>query len=502
MKISLIDLNANDASGIGVRSLSAVLKKAGHQVQIIFLANAGKQNTSGIFLYPERVLEETVDLCKDSQLAGISFLTSGYHRAVQLTQRLKKMSDIPVIWGNIHATVEPEQCLHYADGVCRGEGEEALLELVQKMAAGQDFYNTRNFWFKKNGEIIKNELRPLIQDLDALPFFDYDPNAEHYAYVEKKQGFCRLNKSLLLEFMTPKRGWTRRTELAGKPVYATVASRGCPNSCDFCYHSTYRALYPRQRYIRRRSPANIVQELVEIITVYGFNGVVWFSDDDFLAANTKEIKEFSELYKEKIKMPFLCFGSPNSVREKKLQYLADSYLRSFELGIQTGSTLTKKKYNRSHSSENVLETCRLINRFKDKIPVIYYDFILDNPWETVQDEIETLDLILQLPKPYELALASFRYFPGSILYENAKRQGLINLETPQIYSGELLKLKGSYINLLITLYAYYGVPKSVIKILSRPALVRLFDRKSLAGLYALPYRIRDRVRKFMTLLFS
>jgi anaerobic magnesium-protoporphyrin IX monomethyl ester cyclase len=502
MKISLIELSVNDTSAIGVRSLSAFLKRAGYQVQLIFLANAGKQDESGVFLYPQRVIEETVNLCRDSQLIGLSFLTSGFHRAVQLTERLKYVLDIPVIWGDIHATVEPEQCLNYADGVCRGEGEEALLELVQKMAAGQDFYDTRNFWFKKNGETIKNPVRPLIQDLDSLPFLDYDLAGEHFAYVEKKEALCRLDKALLLEFITPKRGRTRRTELAGKPVYSTMASRGCPNTCDFCLHSTYKPLYHRQRYLRRRSPANIIQELANIISAYDFHGVIWFSDDDFLAATTNEIKEFSELYKEKIRMPFFCLGSPNSIREKKLEYLTDSYLRYFELGIQTGSTKTKKKFNRSDSTEKILSTCKLINKFHHKIPVTYYDFILDNPWETVQDEIETLDLILQLPRPYELALASFRYFPGSVIYEDAKRQGLINLETRQIYSGELLKLKGSYINLLIVLYAFYKVPRGLIKILAHPSLVRLLNRKGLANLYKLPYKIQDKIHKAVTFVFG
>jgi anaerobic magnesium-protoporphyrin IX monomethyl ester cyclase len=502
MKISLIELSVYDTSAIGVRSLSAFLKRAGYQVQLIFLANTGRKNESGISLYPEQVIEETVNLCRGSQLAGLSFLSSGFHRAVQLTEKLKNVLTIPVIWGDIHATVEPEQCLNYADGVCRGEGEEALLELVQKMAAGQDFYDTRNFWFKKDGEIIKNELRPLIQDLDSLPFLDYELAGEHFAYVEKKEGFFRLDKSQLFEFITPKRGRTRRTELAGKPVYSTMASRGCPNTCDFCLHSTYKPLYYRQRYLRRRSPGNIIQELENFISAYDFHGVIWFSDDDFLAANTDEIKEFSELYKEKIKMPFFCLGSPNSIREKKMEYLTDSYLRFFELGIQTGSTTTKKKFNRSLSSEKILSTCNLINKFKKKIPAIYYDFILDNPWETVEDEIETLELILQLPRPYDLALASFRYFPGSVLYENAKKQGLINLETCQIYSGELLKLKGSYINLLIVLYAFFKLPRSLIKVLSHPALVRLLNRKSLEGFYSLPYKIQDKIHKVITLLFS
>jgi len=139
MKISLIELSVSDTSAIGVRSLSACLKRAGHQVQLLFLTNAGRKKESNIFLYPDNVIDQVVNLCKTTDLAGISFLTSGFHRAIQLTEKLRSVLDISVIWGGLHATVEPEQCLNYANAVCRGEGEEALLELVQRMAEGQDY---------------------------------------------------------------------------------------------------------------------------------------------------------------------------------------------------------------------------------------------------------------------------------------------------------------------------------------------------------------------------
>lgn len=495
--ISLIELSVSDTSAIGVRSLSALLKRAGYQVQLIFMANAGETIESGIKQYPEYVLDQVINLCKGSDLVGLSFLSSGFHRAVQLTKRLKDKLDVLVMWGGIHATVEPEQSLNYADAVCRGEGEEALLEVVQRMAAGQDFHDVQNFWFKKGEEIIKNPIRPLIQDLDALPSLDYDLAGEHFALVEKKQQFCPLDKSLLLDFITPK--WPR-PDMGDKPVYSTMVSRGCPRTCAFCLHSIYKRIYPRQRYIRRRSPGSIIQELSQFINLYDFNGVIWFADDDFTATTTKEIGEFSQLYKEKIGLPFFCLGGPTVINEKKMELLTDAGLKHFEFGIQTGSTKTKKVYHRTFSSEQIINDCKLINKFKAKIPLPYYDFILDNPWETVEDEIETLDLMLQLPRPHTLAIASFRYFPGSVLYEEAKNRGLITLESKQIYSGELHSLKGKYITFLIFLYAYFKVPAGLIRFLSHPLLVRLLNREFLARFYGTPYELHKVIQRGSFLL--
>lgn len=494
MKISLIEISTTDTSAIGVRSLSACLKQAGHQVQMIFLGNAGEKRGAYLTFCPDYVVGQIIDLCKQSDVVGCSFLTSGFHRAAQLSESLKKALDTLVIWGGIHATVETAQCLKYADGVCRGEGEAALLELVQRMAAGQDFYDTQNFWFKKNGEIIKNPLRPLIQNLDALPWIDYELAGKNFVLDREEKRFLPLDKSRLFKVITPK---SPRHGLGSNPIYTTMTSRGCPRSCAFCFHSIYKQMYPRQRYIRKRSPENIVAELSNFKKSYNFHGIIWFADDDFLAATSDEIREFGELYKQEIGLPFFCLGGPTILTEKKMAYLTNAGLRDFEFGIQTGSTKTKQIFHRPFSSKTIISDTVIINKFKDKIPLPCYDFILDNPWETMEDEIETLNLILQLPTPHQLAPASFRYFPGSVLYEEAKKHGLISIETEQIYCGDFLQLKGSYINFLIALYEYFKIPQGLIKLLSHRTIVRLLNRKFLGIFYKIPFKLHQFIQQFL-----
>ena len=98
-----------------------------------------------------------------------------FDHAVKIATFLKKKLDIPFFCGGIHPTIYPEDSLRECfDGICVGEGEEALSEILEKMEHKEDYSNTRGFWFRRNGKIIKNPLRPLIKNLDILPLFDYD----------------------------------------------------------------------------------------------------------------------------------------------------------------------------------------------------------------------------------------------------------------------------------------------------------------------------------------
>ncbi|MBF0557619.1 MAG: B12-binding domain-containing radical SAM protein [Nitrospirae bacterium] len=488
MKITLIELSVPDTSAIGVRSLSSYLKKHGYEVRIIFLANGGHKIASGGIRHSDEVVDQVVALCKDADLIGLSFLSSGFHRAAQITKSIKRLLKVPVIWGGIHATIEVAQCLEYADGVCRGEGEEALLELAECLKSGRNYYETENFCFMKDGRIIQNQVRPLIQDLDSLPFIDYAPGAEHYALIQKRNEIRKMDWELQKDFLTPRLG---RADIGPQTVYTTMTARGCPHTCSYCFHSLYRPMYKGQRYIRKRSPENVMAELSAFRAHYDFRGAIWFADDDFFARLDKDVESFSTLYKQEVGLNFFCLGSPTTVTEQKLTFLTAAGLSYFEFGIQTGSARTKAMFHRSFSNDLIIKQTGLINRFKKEIPLPYYDFILDNPWETEEDEIETLDLIMRIPKPFHLALASFRYFPGSVLYDNARKEGLVDTSSQQSYSGEFWRLKGKYSNFLIFLYANYGVPGPLIRLMAGKKLFGLLNRKALSSFYTAFFKIYE-----------
>ncbi|GAH48371.1 unnamed protein product, partial [marine sediment metagenome] len=140
-------------------------------------------------------------------------MTNHFDRAVQVTQCVQKTAGIPVVWGGIHPTVRPEECLQYADVVCIGEGESSIVELAARIDNGEGRRNIPGIWAKDSQGIIKNPLPPLIQDLDALPFPDYDCDTN---YILRGQDFLRLSADVFA------------IEAAD---YHTLCTRGCPHNC-------------------------------------------------------------------------------------------------------------------------------------------------------------------------------------------------------------------------------------------------------------------------------
>ena len=126
MKISLISIFP-DIQCYGIRTLSACLKKEGHEVDLFFLAKQYWEK------YDEQTMDELAKLTEKSDLIGISLMTNFFDNAVQVTQRLKKSSDAPIMWGGVHPTVRPEECLDYADMVAIGESEQAVVEVTRKI---------------------------------------------------------------------------------------------------------------------------------------------------------------------------------------------------------------------------------------------------------------------------------------------------------------------------------------------------------------------------------
>jgi radical SAM superfamily enzyme YgiQ (UPF0313 family) len=415
-----------------IGTLSACLKKEGHNVQIIFMPVNFQEELR------KESLNELVELSKDSELIGISLMSILFKYAIQITETLKRTVDIPVLWGGIHPTIRPEECLDYADMVCVGEGEEALVELVTKMENGQNFYDVAGIWFKKNGKIIKNAIRPLIQNLDAIPLPDNDYKNKNIISA----GPFRGKYEGLLKKPTGKR----------KQIYKTLPTRGCVFECTYCCNSAFKKLYPNQKHIRKRNLDNVLRELMEVENAGRFK----FVDDHFFSYTEEEIEDFCKKYKQTINLPLQVVGvEPVTFSKKKLALLVDAGLTYLRVGIQTGSERTKKLYNRHHSNKHIIKIAKEIHEFK--IKRVSYDIIIDNPWESDEDIIETLMLLTKLPVPYYLNLFSLRLYPGTALYEMAKNDGIKMDELTEVYCGDYKIYKKSYLNKLFILIKNYAI---------------------------------------------
>ena len=480
-----------DITSLGTRIISATLKREGFMTQMIFLPNIAAETSKMspyAYMYDNDVIDDLVGLCADSYIVGISAMTNYFEAAVQITQGIKAGTQIPVVWGGIHPTICPEECLEYADMVCIGEGEDAFLELTHKLIRGEKYHNVKNLWVKNNGQVIKNELRPLIQDLNSLPFPDYDLDS-HYILAEN--AIRPMDEALL------QRSLARATSsrYMGMVVYQTMTSRGCPHRCSYCCNDTLKGLYQGEKFVRRRCVDNIIAEMLQVKKRLPFVKAFWISDDSFFATTDSEIRKFSEVYKKKIGLPFFCLGSPTTINEKKMGYLIDAGLRCIQMGIQTGSKrICKEIYHRGFSNEQVLRIAKTLNKYKKNILPPLYDFILDNYYETEKDILETLDLLLKLPRPYRLQLFSLVLYPGTQLYMRAKRDGIIYDDQAQIYHKMYHERQCTYIN-LIFLLAKNMFPTYLLKILADERLVKLFNRKGLGKVFAFIFAFGRSVKR-------
>jgi len=476
MKVTLISPYFTLAA-IGLRGISASLKSAGHDTSMIFLVPPQNESAHK-YVYSKKLLDEVVSVCEGSDLIGISLMTSFFNHAVQITRAIKEKLSTPVIWGGIHPTLRPMECLKFADIVCVGEGEGATLELTERMAEGRDLKGIKNIWIKDNGKVIENhDIRPLVQDLDSLPFADYNLD-NHYIYDHSTERLLSIDKKILENYMA-----RELTLIPHTASFQIMGSRGCPYKCTYCCNNALQNLYKGQKPVRRRSVDSIIEELKTIKNTFPFITNVIFHDDTFFSANKEYIEDFGTRYKNEIGLPFGLLGDPTFTTEDKLQRMLEAGLKSVQIGVQSGSDRILDLYKRKHHNKNIIPLGKMLNKYKDKL-IIKYDSIIDNPYEEEKDLLDTIRVLQEIPYPYELQVFSLVFFPGTELYEKAKNDNLIRDEHEEIYQKYYFKIGTSYIYLLFTLLKA-NFPKLVIRIMTSKVMLSIFNHKGLNPFYYL-----------------
>jgi radical SAM superfamily enzyme YgiQ (UPF0313 family) len=459
-----------DITAFGLRTISAYLKMHGHKTQMIFLPDPyGDDLIHGVNRYDDQVLNELITLCEESDLIGITMMTNFFDGAVQITKKLKSKLTIPIIWGGVHPTVRPNESLEYADMVCIGDGEDAILELANKIENGENYSDTKNIWIKSDGEIIRNILRPLTKDLDIFPAPDYTLDDHHILLDGHITSLTPEKMKFLLE-----RGTV--SAYLKNIGYQTMTGRGCPHRCAYCINDAIRNLYPGKGYLRWRSIAHVMEEFLWVKEHMPYIGYMWISDDAFFGRSLKSIREFCSEYKKRIRLPFSVLASPLTVTEEKMELLIDAGLIYVQMGIETGSSKIQELFNRENmSNEKMMRAISMINKYKANMFPPSYDFILDVPYETDDDKIESLRFISNIPKPYHLQPFSLVLYPGTKLYQMAKIDGFIEDERRQIYSKSYTMREPSYLNFLMTLVKGGRFPSSLLKFFLSAPVVRILN---------------------------
>ncbi|MCD6327044.1 B12-binding domain-containing radical SAM protein [bacterium] len=484
MKVTLISPYL-DTIAQGLRCLSSFIKSKGYECEMIFLPDFDallSYRPQFEKLYSEQLIEDVVEKSSSSDLVGICVMSNFLDKATQLSSALRAKVRAPVIWGGIHPTVLPESSLDYCDIVCVGEGEYPLLNLMRAIEQKKDYRNIRGLWFKDGSDYIRNPIEPLARDLDSLPFQDYDYST-HFAVSKDRNHLVKVDYELQKEHII------RGLRICGdRCVYQTITTRGCPHACAYCCHSALKKLYEGQPVLRRRSVDNVMQELEEIKEAMPYVELILFADESMPAMPDAKMKEFCEQYKKRIGLPMYVQVSPPLMTEKKMDYLADAGMISAQMGIQTGSErINREYYNRFITNDQVLEGARLLNKHKDTMVPPVYDVILDNPYESREDRLQTVRLLMQLPRPFVIQFFSLTFYPGTPLYDRAKADGIVGDERETVYRKHYHAFEKTFLNFLV-LGVHFGLPKPLMRFLSNGLVARVLDAGPIRPLWRLVHR--------------
>tara|TARA_B100000315_G_scaffold214536_1_gene213197 strand:- start:6295 stop:7764 length:1470 start_codon:yes stop_codon:yes gene_type:complete len=476
MKITLI--NPYDFSGPGIRSVTATLRSKGYKVQTLFLLMDSRflaESTDGMDCN-EIVIAEILKKSKDSDLVGITLMTNAFKMAINISQNIKEKLKIPVIWGGIHPTISPDECLDHADMICMGEGEIPMLNLAEKIEKNLNYLDIEGIWSKVNGTILKNKIPPPIQDLDSLPIDNYENCNDQ---VLRNDRFTLVNQSVASEFL-------------GSQI-SVFSTRGCPYRCSFCCNNALNSLYKKHKILRYKSPPFMVQEIKNLVSRHKNIKRVFFNDDSFIVRSVEDIKEFTKLYKKHIDLPFSCQITAPSVREEIIKLLVNAGLDDARIGLQSASAKILKLYDRPISPDQVKRAAQIINKYFKDDQLVSYDIILDNPYETKKNIINTLRFLISLPKPFSLRFYSLQLYPGTQLFSKVESEG-DSSKFRDSYYNSYRSVQGSYLNALFYLVKFIGLrrcPLILGKILLKNEMLFLLDNPLTDGILKILRNIRS-----------
>jgi len=331
---------------LGVMYLSAVLKKAGHECCAIL----GKD---------DEIIKRLQDINPD--VIAFSSMTLQHEWVCEMAKKIRK-KDISskILIGGPHTTFFPEDMINKkgVDAICIGEGEDAILEYVNAIANGTDETQIKNLWIKKNGKIFKNEMRPLVEELDSIPFPDRKLYME-FPYFKKKQ------------------------------FTVFITSRGCPYRCSFCFnHAFQKAMQGKGRFVRFRNPDKVIEEIKQAHKICPIKTVMFI--DSTFNLNKKWMIEFLRKYKEEIDLPFSCNVRADLVDEDVVKAIANTgNCVNIRFAIETGDEkLRNELLQKQITDDQIMKAVALFKKYK--VPLVVFNMFglpgetLEQAWKTIK----------------------------------------------------------------------------------------------------------------------
>ena len=337
-----------------------------------------------ITLLDKEKLRELLRQNNGIKIIGMTLITINSYRAFELSKMVKEIdSDYMVIFGGIHSTVLPDECLDNSevDIVVRGEGEKTLSEIVECIENDKDYYRLEGISYKKNGTIVHNPDRKLI-DIEKIPPFPYDLFDQTF---ESYRDFGTV-----------------------------ISSRGCPFDCTFC---SQRAISGR-RY-RHLSVERVLDEVELLVNKYNQTNI-WFMDDNFLVKKERAFALLNGIIERgfHMKTSFIAEMRGESVNYETLNKMKEANFQMVSIGMETGSQRLLDMLEKGEKVDDNVNAIKMANEVGISSSAT---FIFGLPTETREERLATARLARKIP----LTDARFNVavpYPGTKLYQTAKKE--------------------------------------------------------------------------------
>lgn len=353
---------------MGFMCMSAVLKQAGHTVELFIDA----------FNNEQKFLADLERFRPD--IVGFSILTPsakwGLNRARKIKSRMKCLT----VFGNVHAMVCPEIIENDGvDIVCLGEGEFCMLELCEAIDQGKDYTHIHGFWVKTAEGIVKNPMRQELVDMDKAPFVDRE--------IYNKYMYFRHSNQLRV-----------------------LAGRGCPFRCHFCSNPLLVNHYGGfNKYGRKRSPELAIREIEHLIRQHPTKVKYVYFVDEVLWVKNEWLREFLRLYKERIGIPFFANFRFGAIQEEDIKLLAEAGPKVVYVATETGDEYIRRKVmNKPVTNEQVIQIADWMHKYK--VPFGCSNLFGITP-RTAEEYIAELPFYRRV-KPFYIWTAFFQPYPG------------------------------------------------------------------------------------------
>lgn len=370
---------------LGILYLAAVLEEK--RVEVSVLDQAVKGFT----------VKDTLNWIRseDPDIVGFSTFASSGRTAAVISREVKKENpNITTVFGNYYATFNPERVLKkypWVDIIVRGEAEGTVLDLAEWQEKKKHLKEIRGITFRNGSEVVSTPDRPLVKDLDSLPFPDRDLIDDEY-------------HSLLAG-----------ANVAPRKFTSIVSSRGCVYRCRFCSCTQF----ARNRW-RPRSVKSTMEELC-LLASEGYQQFI-FVDDNFTANRKNVVKLCREMRKERLDMEWICEGRVDNASYEMFWEVAKAGCKILYFGIESANQRILDYYNKRITpaqSERAVRTAR-----KAGADVIIGSFIVGAPDETREEIQNTISFARRIP----IDAPQFNIlgvFPGTDMWDEFDAKGLL-----------------------------------------------------------------------------